>query len=324
MGRDVRKLAMESLAVYYQVQELFRDGKVVPYDDYLIEFLATHTNKGKDFDNYLDSLNSTNSISKCYDYARYLALGMKDDFKLIEGNLSALSGGYFAHCWIETEEYVYDVAFSGKWPKKLYYEVFKPIEQNIIDLSMDKKYNSYLKNNIIAEKKAELLYLKYIGWYGYTQNMLSGWPMASPPFCYFPQEEKKAKEQERKKKKEKSIINKWYSALSTCHINYSNHPLSDWTYDSDDPDEIPDELLNESFYKEFDDNTLSELCIFISLNRKSYDRLKFDKYDTTLQRKACEGNYSDTLARYMEVIPYILDAVYTHKSISEGIERAMR
>ena len=321
MGRDARECAKASLPIYLKINILFNEGEIAPYDDYLIEFLATHKNKDIYLDNYLDSLNSTASIGNCYDYARYLALGMKGKFDVIEGNLSALHGGYFAHCWIETDKYVYDVAFSGKWPKKQYYDLFKPIDKKKIDLSTDEKYNNYLKNNIKAKTKSKDPFLRHIGWYGYTRNRLEGWPMDSPCFSYFPQDEERVAKIDEERKREKRIENikdYWNKAIRLRDENVSSHPSSNWTSDSDDNIEIPSELLDETLYNEVDDNLMNELCVFISLNRKMYDEYKNIKHDIELWHKAIEGHYSGKLCAFFDDLPFLLEIINSNNKTERG------
>ena len=141
-----------NLPIYRQAMDFYKVEVVVPYEEYLIEFLSTHTDKSDIYeDNYLDALNSVHSIGRCHRFARYLALGLKGPFKLIEGNLSALNKVRFDHCWIETEDSVYDVSFSGKWPKETYYKLFKPTSQKVIDLDKDPTF-ARIKANMVAAK----------------------------------------------------------------------------------------------------------------------------------------------------------------------------
>ena len=190
------ELAKLSLLTYFEVDKKTKAGVVEPYDDYIIEYLGAHTTDEDMDTNYLDMLNSKRSFGECYRYARYLALAIKGEFNLHIGNLSGVYGGRFPHAWIETKDYVYDVGFIGKWPKKTYYDLFKPIDIESIDLMDDQKFFYHLKHNREAINKPKMPFLKYVGWYDYTDAILNGNQVEMPEFFYFPQDEEKIKEYE--------------------------------------------------------------------------------------------------------------------------------
>ena len=317
MSTNRMELARKSLPIFEKVNEYTDEGIVVPYDDYLIKYLSTHTNKDYKYDNYLDLLCSTRSMGNCYTYARYLALGMKGDYQLCEGNLSSLYDGYFPHAWVENDKYVYDVAFIGKWPKEVYYKLFNPIDVKIIDLENDKKFTKYKNNSIEAINKAECPFLKYIKWYGYMSNVLSGWPMDSPAFSVFPQDEEKMKaykEAEEENEKEEMVLNAWNNAICNRNNNYKNHPLSDWKpSNTNNNDEIPSELLSKEFRDNGGEKILDELCVFISLNRETYETYKYDKSDISIWHKAVLGKYSGSLCLFTDEIPTILEQIEKNK-----------
>ena len=114
MESNIRETMKNCLPIYEKFDDYIEEGIVIPYDDYLIEFLATNAPNKNSYYSYLDLLNSTSSIGNCFEYARYLALGMKEPFKLCEGNLSSLYDGYFPHGWIENDEYVYPIVLSNQ------------------------------------------------------------------------------------------------------------------------------------------------------------------------------------------------------------------
>lgn len=182
----------QSLSTFRKISDLYNLGIVVPYEDYLIQYLATHTDKVNLPDtNFLDSLNSVESIGNCYRYTRYLALGLTEPFILIEGNLSSLYGGHFPHCWIETKDYVYDVGFAGKWPKSTYYNIFKPKQRKEMPLRKD-PYLYQLRMGLTASKEeSKDKHLKYIGWHGYTACVSQGNSVEKPVFHYFPEDKEK-------------------------------------------------------------------------------------------------------------------------------------
>ena len=122
----------------------------------ILSYLNTHrdaTNREIEA-NYLDSLNSSYSIGKCFRFSRYLALSMEgQNFKLCEGSLNAFNNGDFPHSWIEKGDYVYDVTFMGVWPKDVYYKLFMPSIEKVINLNADEAYQDYKKNTVESEKK---------------------------------------------------------------------------------------------------------------------------------------------------------------------------
>ncbi|MDE5587037.1 MAG: hypothetical protein K2I72_01545, partial [Bacilli bacterium] len=119
----------EDLGIYRKIDEYVKGSIVLPFDNDILNYLNGHVDSAnKDLKtNYLDGLNSSYSVGKCFRFARYLALAMEGrDFKLCEGRLGAFDNGDFPHAWIENEEFVYDVTFMGVWPKDVYYKLFLP------------------------------------------------------------------------------------------------------------------------------------------------------------------------------------------------------
>ena len=74
------KYTSNDIEIFEKINGLIDEGMIVPYDDYLLEFLANHTNS-RDHrmikSNYLDTLCSTYSVGKNPLFTRYLALGMR-------------------------------------------------------------------------------------------------------------------------------------------------------------------------------------------------------------------------------------------------------
>ena len=79
------------MQVYKKINSAVEEKKVTSYDQELMNFLVTHKDLSNDkITNYYDSLQSTYSISKCYRFIRYLALGLDiEQIKVCEGYLAA-------------------------------------------------------------------------------------------------------------------------------------------------------------------------------------------------------------------------------------------
>ena len=158
----------EELKIYKKYVESIKNNVILPYDKELLFELNTHKNKNIKMNSYLSSLCSENSIGKNIIYTRYLMLFLnKKEYKLYDGYLSSFKSK-FNHSWIESDKYVYDVTFIGKWPKNVFYEIFKPIKKEEINLDKDTEYNLALKNNI--ETKNTYKEIEYFDWYNYMKN----------------------------------------------------------------------------------------------------------------------------------------------------------
>ena len=92
----------EKMKILYKINQLIDASIIVPYDDYLLKFLATNTNssiKEMANTNYFDSLRSNYSLGKKGTFSRYLALGMREPFKLCTGLFSGQDSDD-KHTWI--------------------------------------------------------------------------------------------------------------------------------------------------------------------------------------------------------------------------------
>ncbi len=185
-------MAKKNLEIYSKVNHYINVGVVLPFEKEMIDYLATHTDEGTLRDtNYLDSLNSIYSIGNCFRYSRYVALAMNQPFKLCSGFLSTLHDGDFQHSWIETEYSVYDVTFTGKWPKGLYYELFKPSKVKVANLMTDQLYRVIKCRAVPATHISESQTLKEIAWFGYTDLNLAGYGIEEPWFYELPATQKR-------------------------------------------------------------------------------------------------------------------------------------
>ena len=159
----------EELVVYKKYYESVQNGIVKPYDDSIIKSLSIYKNiKDNKMNSYLESLCSTYSIGKSHMYSLYLMQFLDDKkFKVYNGYLSNLTDEKYSHTWIESDEEVYDVAFIGKWPKDVYYEIFNPIKKNEVELDSE-EYKNIKRNNTIVKPNKNTL--KYFDWYSYMNN----------------------------------------------------------------------------------------------------------------------------------------------------------
>lgn len=143
----------QKMQVYKKINSAVEEKKVTSYDQELMNFLVTHKDLSNDkITNYYDSLQSTYSISKCYRFIRYLALGLDiEQIKVCEGYLVSLSGNTpdtkFTHCWMELSDSILDTSFIGKWEKETYYDLFQPEIKKEINLKEDENYQTYRQKN---------------------------------------------------------------------------------------------------------------------------------------------------------------------------------
>lgn len=283
------------LQIYKKINDLVNDYLVTPFEDELLYFLATHTDKNnKNITSFLEGLKSTYSISKCYRFARYLALGINKPFHLYEGKLSNLCNGDFPHAWIETDEFIYDVSFIGKWPKDIYYQLFNPVIEEEIDLNNDPKYLEYKSDCVEIHPQEESFFLKYIDWYTYMCYTMTPNPFIyiNPSWYYYPQDyERKEKLDDRN-----FIQNEWKN-----QSNNSN-------------DAIPEELLSEELEQFIEEQNylkgkkplISELIKFIINNHELYEEKKDKEFDLALWKKAIEQKYSGSFCLLISEIPRII------------------
>lgn len=122
-----------------------REGIILPYDEDVISYLASHTNKSNSFGNYemcdyLDTINnSIQSIEDCsLAYSRFIALGLKKPHTIYTARIDAAmfesgTSKGINYSWVETEDGVYDPIYRGIWPKKLWYKSFHPNMKTTLD-----------------------------------------------------------------------------------------------------------------------------------------------------------------------------------------------
>ncbi len=286
----------ENLQIYRKVNNCIESGYVIPFEDKLVLFLASHTDsKNKEIKNYLDALNSEYSIGKGFMFARYLALGINEPFHLYEGKLKNLYNGEFTHAWIETKDYVYDVTFAGKWPKKLYYQLFQPVVEDDVNLESDEDYIKYKNRTVETTPTNNYPALQYINWYTYMRRASSPNPFnipLNPKWYYFPQDLERINEE----KFIQFIQEEWNKQKTN------------------DNDEIPEELFSvelreyvktKTYIKE-KTNIYIELIKFITTNRREYEEKKDILYDISLWRIAIREKYSGEFSLLISDIPKII------------------
>ena len=281
--------------ILHKINQLIDASIIVPYDDYLLKFLATNTNssiKEMANTNYFDSLRSNYSLDKKGTFSRYLALGMREPFKLCTG-LFSVQDSDEKHTWIETEEFVYDVSFIGKYPKTLYYELFKPTDIETVDLEKDPDFKEYKCANVEVEKNDNDYNLKYFNWYIYFLDL--------------------------------EIYNKYRNGVPcpTLHtrqfpIDLNSYIKEEWFKLTSDED-----ITSELFSSELKDYILEELnrandgssirsyykmlIEFIVKERVLYEERKYQPDDETLYKKA---NASVCWPKFAGILPKILTNMY--------------
>lgn len=295
----------EDMQIYRKISEYVEGGVVLPFDNDIIAYLNSHVDSGNEElkTNYLDGLNSSYSIGKCHRFARYLALAMSGrKFKLCEGRLGSFDKGDFPHAWIEDENFVYDVTFMGVWPKDVYYKLFSPSIDNVVDLETDEKIQEYKKNTIDAYQKNKKPYLKYRDWYGYFYSrMVPFLPMGvsnEVKTFYFP-------------------CNKDEAYVYEFVANIEDY----WRKRCKETRDIPEEVL-ESALAEFiiDQHYLvgpldlyREYISFISANYGLYNEKKNERGDLTIWKASVEQKYSGSLSLFLGNLPKALAYVNEEK-----------
>lgn len=280
------------IMIYRMINEYVDKGLITPFEDNIIEFLATHTDQNnKNISNYLDGLNSNYSISKCYRFSRYLALAMDKPFHLYEGRIGNIQNGDCPHAFIETDNDVYDVTLIGKWPKELYYDLLNPIVETVVDLNSDERYQEYQKNTVEALNRNTQLALKYINWYTYMRHAEIPNPYFSlePTWLYFPEDQERVNA-----------------------MMFEESLKKEWDYYETNKD-MPGELLSSELktYMEtkiyFKDSysLYQELIRFIATNYDLYEEKKEDN-DIKLWKKAIDDKYSGSLCMLISDMPYII------------------
>ncbi len=301
----MRVHSKEDMNIYRKIEEYVEGGVVVPFDKDILDYLNSHVDAGNEDlkTNYLDALNSSYSIGKCHQFSRYLALAMAGrNFKLCEGRLSAFDKGDFPHAWIEDETWVYDVTFMGVWPKDVYYKLFFPCVDKVVDLENDAALKEYKNNTVDAKVQNKKPYLKYRNWYSYYYSL-------RVPFVpedvvnevktfYFPGDRKGAFLYEFIS----NIQDYWYK---TCK---ENREL---------PEEVLESVLLEfiigEHYLKSPLDVYLEYLNFISTNYALYEAKKKDKDDLTLWKTSVDQKYSGSLCLFIGELPKILAYVDEEK-----------
>lgn len=304
-GELIKIHSKVDMSIYRKIDEYVNGAIVVPFDKDILNYLNSHVDKNNSNleTNYLDGLNSSYSIGKCYRFARYLALAMEGrDFKLCEGHLHAFDQGDFTHAWLEDDDFVYDVAFMGVWPKDVYYKLFVPSIDGVVDLNTDPAYQEYKKNTIEAHKQRIKPFLTYRDWYSYYYStMVPFMPLGisnEVKSFYFPCDKEEAFLIDFMD----NIDEYWHN---TCK---ENRPL---------PEEVREMTLieficGENYLKDSLD-LYREYINFISANYVLYERQKNISGDLVLWRESINQNCSGSFCRFIGDLPKVLSYIDAHK-----------
>lgn len=292
------------MEIYARINQAVEEEKVMSYEDNIITFLRTHKQKGS-WDSYFDDLQSKTAVGKGNHYIRYLAMGMDPSkIKLKEGILNAFSARKFENHWIETEDSVYDANFLGKWDKKAFYEIFKPIIVDERDITEDDEFlKAQANDKTIEGVDSKNPPMKYINWVAYYNSALIPNPFGMPlllPWVELPKKKKTIKE---------LVEEQWENSKA-----------------AEKP--IPEELLSEELMTEIkkDEKSISpeelllELVSFVTNNYETYEACKEIKADPniTLWKIACmKENRSGFLVVLLEKIPTIIKEIKKKKEIQQ-------
>lgn len=293
----------EDMNIYRKINEYVGCAVVVPFDKDILNYLNSHVySRNKEIEtNYLASLNSSYSIDKCPRFSRYLALAMEGrTFKLCEGRLGAFDNEKDSYTWIEDDNYVYDVTFMGVWPKNIYYKLFLPSIDKIINLDADPDYQEYKKNTVETNNKNRKPFLKYHDWYSYYYFYNPFIPRFSNEVksFYFPCNKDEALTYEFVD----SISDYWYNKCKETR-------------------KIPTELLKNALvefitqqhYLKPTRDLYYEYISFISTNYGLYEENKNARGDLTLWKTAVNQKFSGSLCRFIGDLPKALEFVYSEK-----------
>lgn len=122
---------------YLKISYYLKVGKILPYEDELIENLRGKTYNGLPLEIFLQSYYLCRK--NCYICAIALSRAM-NQFNLMIGNINQypIDKENPNHSWIEKDGWVYDTTFGLKFKKEVYYSIFDA-----------KVLSSYDENNII-------------------------------------------------------------------------------------------------------------------------------------------------------------------------------
>ncbi len=295
----------EDMDIYKKINEYVNGAIVLPFDADILSYLNTHRDAAnREIEaNYLDSLNSSYSIGKCFRFSRYLALSMEgQSFKLCEGSLNAFNNGDFPHSWIEKGDYVYDVTFMGVWPKDVYYKLFMPSIEKVIDLNTDEAYQEYKKNTVESEKKKAKPFLKYRDWYSYYYSLMVPFIPAGVSTdinaFYFPCDKEEASIYEFVE----GIKDYWYNTCNEKRVL---------------PTEVLENALLEfirgEHYIKPTSDLYREYLIFISTNYTLYEDNKHNCQDLTLWKASIAQKHSGSFCQFISDLPKVLAHIDENK-----------
>ncbi len=149
-----------------EITKALTEGKIVPYEQSLLDRLRKYTAYGLPCSIIL--LSSPCCNNECYAMSVLLSRGL-DTFTLVHGNVNKFlkDDRYPNHSWIEKDGFVYDTTDGFKWDKELYYRLFEPevIEcYDEVSVEEDPYYQAVLANTKTepSSKKALALQLQYL------------------------------------------------------------------------------------------------------------------------------------------------------------------
>lgn len=136
-----------------------KDGKILPYEDELITKLRDLTYRGFPLSIVLFCREFCRG--ECYSMSMNLSRAM-EHFTLVHGdvNFIVLDEKDPNHSWVEKDGFVYDTTDGFRWDKDLYYELFKPVVQEIYDENTVKNYSDYQRVLSHSNEEIELERLK--------------------------------------------------------------------------------------------------------------------------------------------------------------------
>lgn len=117
------------------------EGKILPYEDELIEQLRNYNIKGVPLSILVLCFDACNK--NCYAISVHLTIGM-GEFKLVHGDVNIYPKcDYPNHSWVERNGYVYDPTDGFRYEKDLYYKIYQPKVVDVYDEHTCKNYKFY-------------------------------------------------------------------------------------------------------------------------------------------------------------------------------------
>lgn len=190
--------------LYSGVDAGIANGVIVPYDEDIVEKLATSkccdledrlNCKNRKFNHLLAAFNSPLIFGNSDLFSLLLACAFSHDVVLGCGIVL----GKYTHYWLEDEDFVYDPLFLGKYPKDYWNRLFQPKCISRAFVSEDFLFQEISKSIQSVDNHSNFKFLRHFNWSGCSTDRAfvpinsSDAPRMTMnyllPTFYFPQQE---------------------------------------------------------------------------------------------------------------------------------------